>query len=234
MDELIDEVEPSIPASVYEAISGLNDIEECIARAQQQVKDLKESRQLKLLTIFQRLHYEFSELPIAKAQELAGHLYWADKRLSGTIKDAYKQVFGGIYKPPPRPAIRYCEECESIIPDTMTSWSGANQSQYYICSQCKEKREQKWKAADEARQRRLTELRTMPYKAYLQSSEWQETRKDALRRARYRCQVCNSDGRLNVHHRTYERRGCEYASDLLVLCSNCHETFHEVSALVKE
>ena len=66
----------------------------------------------------------------------------------------------------------------------------------------------------------------MPYRDYLQTSEWQERRKAALKRTGYRCQVCNRGRTLHVHHRTYERRGAELASDLIVLCDECHALYH--------
>jgi len=78
------------------------------------------------------------------------------------------------------------------------------------------------------KQELLELLRTMPYDEYLQTPEWQEKRKEALRRADYRCQLCNSDESLDVHHRTYERRGYELASDLIALCRDCHKTFHAI------
>jgi hypothetical protein len=72
------------------------------------------------------------------------------------------------------------------------------------------------------------ELRTMPYEDFLQTQYWQEVRVAALERAGHRCQLCNADGRpLHVHHRTYERRGCELPGDLTVLCDQCHDWFHE-------
>ena len=64
------------------------------------------------------------------------------------------------------------------------------------------------------------------YYEYLRSAEWQGKRFAAIQRARNRCQVCYSDGNLDVHHRTYERLGDELASDLTVLCRTCHTTFH--------
>ena len=69
-------------------------------------------------------------------------------------------------------------------------------------------------------------LRTMPYAQYLKTPHWQSMRKAALARVEYRCQLCNSNGSLDVHHRTYERRGCERTTDLTVLCRVCHSTFH--------
>jgi hypothetical protein len=74
---------------------------------------------------------------------------------------------------------------------------------------------------------RLEELRTMSYPDYLLTPEWQEKRKKALRFAGFRCQLCNSSERLNVHHRTYERLGCELLGDLFTLCNDCHAIFHQ-------
>lgn len=71
------------------------------------------------------------------------------------------------------------------------------------------------------------DLRTMPYAAYLRTHHWERTRHDAIERAGGRCQLCNKDKRLQVHHRTYERRGCEEPGDLTVLCSHCHAKFHD-------
>ncbi len=77
-----------------------------------------------------------------------------------------------------------------------------------------------------AREARIVVLKAMPYAEYLQTPEWQEVRRRALYRAGYRCQACNEQGRLDVHHRTYERRGAERNADLTVLCRACHERFH--------
>jgi hypothetical protein len=73
---------------------------------------------------------------------------------------------------------------------------------------------------------RLEELRTMPYNQYLLTPEWKQRRRAALFRASYRCQICNSNERLHVHHRTYERLGAEAASDIIVLCCHCHQQYH--------
>jgi len=66
-------------------------------------------------------------------------------------------------------------------------------------------------------------LATMPYQEYLQTPEWHAKRHLALKRAGYKCQKCYHQDRLEVHHLTYERRGHELPSDLMVLCRTCHE-----------
>ena len=70
-------------------------------------------------------------------------------------------------------------------------------------------------------------LRTMPYKEYLQTEHWKAIRKRALDYAGHRCQLCNTGDSLQVHHRTYERRGCEEPTDVTVLCAYCHAKFHD-------
>lgn len=75
--------------------------------------------------------------------------------------------------------------------------------------------------------KRIIELRSMPYDEYLKTQEWAAIREQALERDGRRCRACNSDTKLNVHHRTYERRGCEFLNDLTTLCQRCHEHFHK-------
>lgn len=71
------------------------------------------------------------------------------------------------------------------------------------------------------------ELRALPYAEYLRSDEWQIVRDFALERAEKRCQLCNEDAPLQIHHRTYARRGAEALADVVALCGPCHQLFHE-------
>lgn len=65
------------------------------------------------------------------------------------------------------------------------------------------------------------------YQQYLQSTAWKHKCDNAKTRAYNRCQICNSQDRLEVHHRTYERLGFERNEDLTVLCHECHTAFHK-------
>jgi hypothetical protein len=76
-------------------------------------------------------------------------------------------------------------------------------------------------------------LKAIPYRAYLQTDHWKDVRKGALARADGRCQVCNSKENLHTHHRTYARRGEEHPADVIVLCADCHRTFHENGKLTR-
>ena len=69
---------------------------------------------------------------------------------------------------------------------------------------------------------------SIDYHEYIKSDAWRKRAMSAKRRAKWRCQVCNSKGKhatLNAHHRTYERLGNEWPTDLVVLCKKCHTLF---------
>ena len=79
-------------------------------------------------------------------------------------------------------------------------------------------------------------LKKLPYQRYLKSHFWREVRKLALERSGHACQLCNTKGRLQVHHRTYQNRGYEDQNlqDLVALCSGCHKKFHKVNRKPKQ
>ena len=85
---------------------------------------------------------------------------------------------------------------------------------------------------------RLAQLQRMDYRDYLKSPEWIRKRKEALRIAENRCQLCNTPGPgLTIHHRTYLRDGQstigrEKLSDLVALCKDCHDLADERRRLV--
>lgn len=67
----------------------------------------------------------------------------------------------------------------------------------------------------------------MTYHEYLNSIEWQRTRKHKLEEAHGRCQLCDCGAGVCVHHRTYDRLFNERLDDLIVLCQSCHDRFHD-------
>lgn len=66
------------------------------------------------------------------------------------------------------------------------------------------------------------------YDAYMQSDEWKSIREARLKKDNYRCHLCGGTDNLVVHHLTYDRLGREKLSDLITLCSACHEKQHAV------
>lgn len=73
-------------------------------------------------------------------------------------------------------------------------------------------------------------LKDMTYSEFLMTPYWKACAAIARKRAGNRCQLCNSKGCLHVHHRTYDYHGAEHTKEgqanLVVLCKDCHETFH--------
>jgi hypothetical protein len=66
----------------------------------------------------------------------------------------------------------------------------------------------------------------MNYYEYLKTPEWKQKRLKVLEYWSGRCILCNSDQRVTVHHRTYERLGNELITDLVPLCEVCHTKLH--------
>lgn len=73
----------------------------------------------------------------------------------------------------------------------------------------------------------------MPYADYLWTPEWRQRRQMHLRMADFTCDRCRTRIRLyralQVHHRTYDRLGCEEPLDLEVLCGSCHRKEHGIA-----
>jgi hypothetical protein len=69
-------------------------------------------------------------------------------------------------------------------------------------------------------------LRVMEYGKYLKTPHWRTFRKKVLTHWDNRCCICYGSEALNVHHRTYRRRGKEELTDCVVLCASCHELHH--------
>ena len=75
-------------------------------------------------------------------------------------------------------------------------------------------------------------IQNMDYRYFLNTPYWDGVRNYKLKKSKYRCQLCGNKGVLNVHHKNYENHGREHIksvadSDLIVLCKDCHEKFHD-------
>lgn len=83
----------------------------------------------------------------------------------------------------------------------------------------------------EGRESRLRALGYSDYGSYISSTRWATKRREYwddpdLPKA---CGVCGTDeAPLPLHHRTYERVGCERLEDLVPVCPNCHALIHEL------
>lgn len=75
-------------------------------------------------------------------------------------------------------------------------------------------------------------VNSLTYNEFLNTPYWEGVRQYKLKQAEYKCELCGKSGTLNVHHKTYDRHGMEHVrkvadKDLVVLCKDCHEKFHE-------
>lgn len=202
-----------VPLSVALALADIEAARELLANAecalQQAAKECNASREQIV-----EMYWSVPEVPVST---LAA-------KLGLTKYEATSQrVWGRI-------AVGYCRECGDHV--YAYSRTGATRDwKFDICESCKPKPiivnvEQ----LHEQRRQRELHLRRMSYAEYLQTDHWQSIRAAALRRARWRCQLCNRATSLDVHHRTYERRGCELLSDVIALCRPCHATHHGISS----
>lgn len=172
---------------------------------------------------------------------LADTLYWHTPLINATTI-ARELLHCRVHELPGRlPPHFACHHCQAPLPKVSRSAVAAHAAislwvptALWLCADCTAQAHAAaaQRHADDTAHHaaRLRELQTMPYAAYLQTEEWRARRLEELRRAHFRCRLCNAAGPLDVHHRTYERRGCEAPADLIVLCRVCHTRFHRPSA----
>ena len=76
--------------------------------------------------------------------------------------------------------------------------------------------------------RRRKRLSWTEYESYIRSDAWRfaPARLAELLASGGRCRICNAGSTaatLTVHHRCYDRLGCELADDLTTVCGECHD-----------
>jgi hypothetical protein len=68
----------------------------------------------------------------------------------------------------------------------------------------------------------LNQRNTRDYHRYMASREWAIKKRQIRERSDGKCERCRAPQEA-THHLTYERLGDEWLSDLLAVCSPCHE-----------
>lgn len=180
----------------------------------------------------------FTVSPLRSSE--VSQFYWCSEINVSEISDAY---FSGrhasTFIAEVGPAMLngpVCRECGGPIHVfSRQDAIGHIKGRFSRCRVCRERDRSfdraRWDEEHREAELRRKQLQSMPYREYLQTDEWKGKREQALRRARYCCQLCSAGGQLHVHHRTYIRRGAEPYSDLIVLCRECHEVFHQKRVL---
>lgn len=71
-------------------------------------------------------------------------------------------------------------------------------------------------------------MNAVAYRKYIASSSvWQKKRTAVIARAKGLCERCHRWPAVNVHHLSYANVGDEPLTDLLAVCSKCHEELHQ-------
>lgn len=65
------------------------------------------------------------------------------------------------------------------------------------------------------------------YADYLKSEQWAIRRARVMERAGHRCEGCRERNAIDVHHLTYDHVTQEFLFELVALCRQCHERYHD-------
>ena len=197
-------------------------------RHRQTVQDLKDLLEAEIIAL---------SLRHPDPQALARILYWGYKDvLPSLIASAFDLHVNSLatWVGPFDGFMLTCTKCGKQEAQRVTSRSVLKREQsveltrIHLCTTCAVQRKQVTDQYVREMRARLVALKSMPYAEYLQTAEWKQRAAEHRRRAGHSCQVCNrADQVLNIHHRTYERRGAEQIRDLICLCEPCHMLFHE-------
>lgn len=131
--------------------------------------------------------------------------YSPDEHLCGNCENIFQGVEDDIVRTTQDP---------HICPYAYTSWKTKDNGMGYWVTEC---------------------LFYMPlntkriYKTWIESAEWKDIAKKAIKESGYKCEMCGSGINLCVHHVTYEYlcREDKHPESIVVLCKKCHEKVHK-------
>lgn len=72
------------------------------------------------------------------------------------------------------------------------------------------------------------------YREYLKTREWRFFRQQAFNHYGKKCNRCESELRLEVHHKHYRNLGKEELKDVEILCHSCHQSLHKRKKLTNK
>jgi len=68
----------------------------------------------------------------------------------------------------------------------------------------------------------IEEFKYLDFATYLRTKHWVYFKEEALKKACFKCQACNTSDRvISVHHNNYNNLGRETFEDVIVLCETC-------------
>jgi hypothetical protein len=68
---------------------------------------------------------------------------------------------------------------------------------------------------------------TESYRQHLASPKWHALREKVMKRCSRTCEGCGSRPAVDVHHLTYRHFMAEFLFELVGLCKECHERWHQ-------
>lgn len=219
------------------------DVENLLAEIRQVAEQHQaeiERLQTKMRTILPAMIEQAATLPVEDRQWLYRELYWnippmVNKTMLLPLTPFQSTNAKGIQDwQGLGPNALHCEKCgRAMRQDWGKHWGVSKpDSVERLCDPCSTAKAEAWiRKHNRETKERLEYLRGLPYREYLRTDHWQKVRADCLKRFRGKCQICNSGTRVHVHHRTYINRGCEKYTDVIVLCSGCHDIFHKEGKL---
>lgn len=232
---------------------------ETVIAKEEAIRSLQDERKLLRDSQIQELAEMLRELPLTQVFEVASDVYWSHPQLGDIAKKAYVAATRHGLVPQPMATEVECSRCGNLV--TASSWTQYNsimtQEEWRkserndhvsrsLCVTCRQAVEEqrhrqqeadfrsyreKYETGEAERERQLVEFRTMPKTRYEESDHWRLLSQAAVKRAEYRCQLCNSRGVLQVRSRTDGNRGQESITDLVVLCVPCHDAFQLIDEL---
>jgi hypothetical protein len=224
-------------ANEASVIDELREIEDFRVLCESSIEAKKSALLLKLRSLY-------NSLQLQDRRKLLSEIYWFEPQVFDTNDllavsgiSIRSKLIGMVI---PKEQLRECRDCGELFSlFSKTKNQAKQQIEYGVsCPVCetvrearKEENDEQWRMQSESRQKRLIELRTMPYSEYLRTPEWKALRTQKLKQVGFACEFCSSRINLNVHHRTYERRGYERLNDLRVLCNACHSKLHDKDSL---
>jgi len=93
----------------------------------------------------------------------------------------------------------------------------------------KRKKKKRKPQSDKAKRKQSLNAKKMirkKYSDYLKSKDWANIRIDLFENRGKRCERCDSENRLEVHHLHYRNIFKEEPQDLVILCHSCHSKEH--------
>lgn len=181
-------------------------------------------------------NYEYNSCDNKK--EIINYIYWnfQDLNMNKVAEDLFKLNLKDFLKliDPQKLEIK-CKLCNKNMIVKSKSDKNYKLTEYkkdkkYLCKDCIKNQIPNFAEQEiiqnKIKENKIIELKKLDYCDYLETEHWKNTRKRKLYSVKFKCQICNSKSKLNVHHRTYESLGDEKMYDLTVLCRNCHKLYH--------